>query len=81
MRRIELVRAAILAVLAPLFGLGTLAYLVATGALAPWHLSLIVGLVFGPVVAWDKVSGIGRRIERVGRALGDDPDEPSGRSS
>lgn len=72
MQRLSLIRATINWVLAPMVGLGTLIYLLATKALQPWHLPLIAGLVFGPAVAWD---GIGGKIVKIGEALREDDDQ------
>lgn len=72
MRNIELMRAAILMVLAPLTGLATFGYLVKEGTLVYWHGPIIVCLVFGPVIAWDKMGIVGERLKRVGAALSDD---------
>lgn len=77
MRNIELMRAAILMVLAPLTGLATLGYLLVQGALQAYHAPLIVCLVFGPVIAWDRITLAGERLKRIGEAL---TDEPVGRS-
>jgi len=77
-RLIRLIRAALLLVCAPLTGLGLLIYWSATSQFEPWHIPLVIGLIFGPLVALPSLPEVGTTIRKVGEALEHSADDEQG---
>lgn len=73
MNRLLLIRSWLLLVIAPVVGLALTVYLLLAGQLEPWHLPLLVGLIFGPLVAVDSTRQLGVLLKRAGDTL--DPSE------
>lgn len=74
MKRVLLIRSWLLLVAAPTVGIVLTPYLAITHQLAPWHLPLLVGLIFGPFIAVDNIREFGALLRKVGDTL--DPEEP-----